>query len=193
MRKVQIGAGYNLLPGWLNCDVQSESSQVVYLDATKPFPFPDKSIDCIFSEHMIEHIDYDSALSMLSECRRVMRPGGTLRIATPNVLRLVSLFKSDLLDAERAYITWGLRVNVHSAMGSPACLLLNNLMRGHGHEFLYDPETLISMMHHVGLHTALLCAVGESQHDHLRGIESHGKRIGKEQNVFESMVVEATA
>jgi hypothetical protein len=37
VRKLQIGAGPNDLPGWLNTDIMPEKEQA-FLDATKPFP-----------------------------------------------------------------------------------------------------------------------------------------------------------
>jgi methyltransferase family protein len=40
---------------------------ILHLDATKPFGLPDNSFDFVFSEHMIEHISYIDAMSMLRE------------------------------------------------------------------------------------------------------------------------------
>src|SRR5438477_50522 len=79
------GAGFNSLPGWLNTDLEPKSASVIYLDAAKPLPFAYSTFDYIFSEHVIEHIPYPQGLSMLKECFRVIKPGGTIRIATPNL------------------------------------------------------------------------------------------------------------
>src|SRR5512133_1171766 len=85
VRKLQIGAGPTQLPGWLCTDIDPRSDEAVYLDATRRFPFEDGTFDYVYSEHMIEHITWLQGLSMLKECRRVMRPGGTLRVATPDL------------------------------------------------------------------------------------------------------------
>src|SRR5262249_49553943 len=42
VRKLQVGSGEFSLPGWLNTDIDPVWGQA-YLDATKPFPFPDSS------------------------------------------------------------------------------------------------------------------------------------------------------
>lgn len=47
------------------------------------YPFPDKSIDYIFSEHMFEHLKLTEAVKMLKECRRVLKKNGVLRITLP--------------------------------------------------------------------------------------------------------------
>ena len=45
-------------------------------------PFKDSSFDCVISSQVIEHIPYDE--SLFSEMRRVLTPGGTLIIGTPD-------------------------------------------------------------------------------------------------------------
>lgn len=45
-------------------------------------PFKDNSFDCLISSQVIEHIPYEEPL--FSEMRRVLRPGGTLIIGTPD-------------------------------------------------------------------------------------------------------------
>ena len=42
VRKLQIGAGENSKPGWLNTDIEPLAGQA-YLDAGRPFPLPDRS------------------------------------------------------------------------------------------------------------------------------------------------------
>jgi dolichol-phosphate mannosyltransferase len=45
-------------------------------------PFKDGSFDCVISSQVIEHIPYDEVL--FTEMRRVLRPGGTLILGTPD-------------------------------------------------------------------------------------------------------------
>jgi len=48
-RKLQIGTGLHDLPGWLNTDIAPRPGQV-YLDATRPLPFPDGSFGYVYAE-----------------------------------------------------------------------------------------------------------------------------------------------
>src|SRR4051812_41800883 len=77
IRKLQLGAGGIVYPGWLNTDIEPGPGKV-YLDATKPFPISDGAIQYIFGEHVIEHLSYDDGLLMLRECYRVLAPGGKI-------------------------------------------------------------------------------------------------------------------
>src|SRR6266849_4413296 len=55
VRKLQLGAGDVELPGWLNTDIEPLGRETYYLDATQRFPMPDRSINYIFAEHVVEH------------------------------------------------------------------------------------------------------------------------------------------
>ncbi len=46
--------------------------------------FEDNSISFIFSEHFLEHLFLDEAISLLRECRRILRPRGIMRIVVPD-------------------------------------------------------------------------------------------------------------
>jgi predicted SAM-dependent methyltransferase len=95
VRKLHIGCGSHILPGWLNSDYFTRSSDILHLDATRPFPFNDDEFDYIFSEHMIEHISYSQGFLMLTECFRVLKRNGQIRISTPDLSFLVDLHKEN--------------------------------------------------------------------------------------------------
>ena len=52
IRKLQIGAGHDDYPGWLNTDVEPGPGEV-YLDATKRFPVADGSFHYIFGNRSL--------------------------------------------------------------------------------------------------------------------------------------------
>lgn len=76
VRKLHIGCGSNTIAGWLKSDFKPVSNKILHLDATKRFPFENDMFDCIFSEHMIEHVSYTNGFEMLSECQRVLKNNG---------------------------------------------------------------------------------------------------------------------
>ncbi|HEX5132400.1 MAG TPA: methyltransferase domain-containing protein [Candidatus Krumholzibacteria bacterium] len=56
-------------------------------------PFPDASFDRITMVETFEHIFHDDRPGALSECRRVLRPGGRIVLSTPNHASAVERFK----------------------------------------------------------------------------------------------------
>ncbi len=85
VRRLRFGSGRHIDVAWLSADLIPLSRKIVYMDARKPLPLPSDSFDFIVCEHMIEHVDLPSARSLLSEFARVLRQGGVLRIATPDL------------------------------------------------------------------------------------------------------------
>ena len=117
-RLLNLGGGGNLIEGALTVDLDPRADS--YVNVTKPLPFASASIDLILLEEVIEHVDKAMGLALLRECRRVLKAGGTIRIATPDL---------DWLGA-------GI-VN-----GSVPCDLLNETFYDHGHAYIYSRAEL---------------------------------------------------
>jgi len=68
-------------------DPTTEPARMFFLqhDGTQRFPFRDGRFTWIIAEHFIEHIPYKAAIGFLAEARRLLAPGGTLRISTPDL------------------------------------------------------------------------------------------------------------
>jgi predicted SAM-dependent methyltransferase len=192
-RGLHIGAADFVLENWFNTDLDPRLPGVYYLDATQPLPFPDHSFDLVFSEHMIEHIPFAAGRKLLAECRRVLRPSGIVRIATPNLRNILALVSNRDAGAE-SYLTWAVQTfNLPSDPFPKASIVVNNFFRAWGHQFLYDPETMRRAMEEAGLRDIVEQSVGGSAHPALRRLERHGRAIGETINDFETMVFEATA
>lgn len=190
VRMLQLGSGPHLLPGWLNTDVEPWLKGHVYLDAAKPFPLPDRAFDFIFTEHMIEHLSYEGGAAMLGECFRVLKPGGKLRVATPNLASLAALFAAPKTSPQQQYIERMSRVYFPAAPPHE-CFVLNGMFYNWGHRFIYDPLTLRRLLEDAGFRDVTQESVGESADPRLRGLEFHGQQIGEAHNRLETMVFEA--
>jgi ubiquinone/menaquinone biosynthesis C-methylase UbiE len=57
-------------------------------------PFGDGSFDKVVAADVTEHLDDETLRGMLTECRRVLVPGGTLSIHTPNPKHLIERLKA---------------------------------------------------------------------------------------------------
>ena len=190
-RKLQIGAGHNPLPGWLCTDIAPVHPGIAFLDATQPFPLPDSTFDLVSSEHMIEHIPYAAGLFMLGECHRILRPGGRIRVATPDLQVLLALNTAEPAPMQQRYLRW---ITERFLPGRPCrpSFVINNAFRNWGHQFLYDAEILAEALAQKGFVQVTRQAPGKSAEPALQGLEVHGDHIGDQDlNAFETMVFEA--
>jgi predicted SAM-dependent methyltransferase len=129
--KLHLGSGPVSLDGWVNIDLDAPTADML-LDLRQPLPFADGSVTHVFSEHVIEHIEYAEALSLLKEVRRVLAPSGVVRITTPDLAWLVLNYVGGVTGG------WGALWQP----GAPA-RLINEGLRSWGHCFVYDrPEML---------------------------------------------------
>ena len=191
-RKLQIGSGYNLLPGWLNTTLYPFAPGAVYMNACLPFPMPDDCFDFVFSEHVIEHLEFEEAARMLGECHRILRAGARIRLATPDLAQIIALYTQPEADAQRQYIRW-IMDNFRSHVGEykPAHAI-NQSFHGWRHKFIYDEATLIKALQDAGFVDVERVQTGQSGDASLRGIEQHGKYVGSEEAMrYETMVFEA--
>lgn len=191
IRKLHLGCGENILNSWLNSDFSPHFDEILHLDVTDTFPFSNDTIDYIFSEHMIEHISYLNGLTMLSECYRVLRNNGKIRISTPDLQFLVDLYKDDKSQLQREYIDWASDAFIKSAPYSDAIFVINNFVRDWGHLFIYDEKTLRASMEKVGFTEIIRCDLNESKHEPLRNLENE-KRMPEGFLMLESFTLEGT-
>ena len=70
-----------------------------YLDVTRPLPYPDASFEAAFGSHVLEHLTPAEGEAMLAELRRVLQPGGVLRLAVPDLDRVVAGYDPAAPDA----------------------------------------------------------------------------------------------
>jgi len=156
--KLHIGCGQVNLRGWINVDNQQYPGVDRVLDVTQGLPFSD--LENIFAEHFIEHLAYDDAARFLSECRRVLRPEGILRLSTPN-------------------LDWVWMTHYHLGSWSDAsqqvgdCFNLNKAFRGWGHQFLYNREALRETLMSAGFGEIEYVSYGQSRHGELQNLEKH--------------------
>lgn len=189
-RCLQIGCGKNLIPDWLNADYSPRFHEVIYMDATKPFPFPDNSVDYIFAEHMIEHVTYTDGQKMLKECHRVLKPSGRIRVSTPN-LNNIALLMSRPVTAECAnYIRQVSAKYIPLNKRHLPGFVVNNFFWDFWHWFVYDPDTLSQALEEAGFLPERQLISGVSTVPKLCELEHHHLAVGSDIDAFETMIFE---
>ncbi len=120
--RLNIGCGKKLLPEpWINCDIVSPENIRVTEQIAKngcafkkidilDLKFDDCSVDEIYASHVLDHLSRNEELDKaLSECYRVLKQGGILRVAVSDFEKTVKMY-SEGIDLERL---WGAIVGGH--------------------------------------------------------------------------------
>lgn len=177
MLKLNLGCGPHALPGWLNYDINgARRMDVVPIDlALGRLPHTDESVDFIFSEHFIEHINREQGARLVKECYRVLKQGGVIRISTPDLHALTKRYlRGEIIKIPGVW-----------EPKTPA-QMFNEGMRLWDHLFLYDGEEIADLLDEAGfsIRTFTGCDWHESDHEALRGLEVRPD--------YEDLIVEAT-
>lgn len=96
---LNLGCGSRYRADWVNVNFTSSGPGVIAANLREGIPFPDASFDVVYHSHFLEHIPKPIAGDFLKECRRVLKPGGIIRVVVPD---LEGLIRSYLLALENA-------------------------------------------------------------------------------------------
>lgn len=141
--RVHLGAGDHRLNGWTNVDLQPNVADVL-ADFTSPLPFRTGSVDLLHSEDLLEHLDGEAGKRLLADCYRVLRPGGVMRLLTPDLRALIDRVYQ---QREPRHLAW---CDTHLSARGP-CEALNMHLRMNGeHRFVYDEEHLTETLRAIG-------------------------------------------
>lgn len=197
--KLQIGCGLNLKKGWLNTDINPSTKEVVYLDATKKFPFEDNTFEFIFSEHVFEHLYFKDSCNMISECYRVLKPNGVLRIAVPKIDFLFEILSNPELPLHKEYTKWHCdkyytdvaEFFKNEKNANLEVYVINNFFKDWGHQVLHNFESIKKLLTMLKFTDVKNMTVGISEYKELSNIEQHHHIIPEKFNKLETLVIEA--
>jgi len=98
--KINMGCGWrDFGDGWISID-GGDYPHLNHKDVTK-LPYGDNTVDLIYSSHLIAYFDRQEIVPIFNEWKRVLKPNGILRIATPDFQSMSDLCAYDniALDA----------------------------------------------------------------------------------------------
>lgn len=179
MKRINFGAGGCRIDGWQNTDFDYPEGPD-RIDATKPLPFADDSVDVVFSEMMVEHLRPQQAWTFLEECYRILKPCGLIRIVIPDFSMTWRLKDPDWLRVNQ-----GVTGNNGSMRDQ-----MKSIIFAHGHQGLWNSELMRDVLEAIGFKGVAIHRAGESNRPQLCGLEQHHHSVGQAVAYSESGCVE---
>ncbi|HTK18631.1 MAG TPA: methyltransferase domain-containing protein [Mucilaginibacter sp.] len=94
---LNLGCGSHFNKLWVNIDFSKTGEGVIAHNLLNGIPFDDNMFEVVYHSHVLEHFPKDKAIDFILECYRVLKPGGIIRIAVPDLEQIVKNY-SRLLD-----------------------------------------------------------------------------------------------
>ncbi|NIP18342.1 MAG: methyltransferase domain-containing protein [Xanthomonadales bacterium] len=166
MTKINLGSGHWKLPGWVNVDLDLSGDPEVCADLSAGLPFRDAVAEFMHTEDFLDQLELEHAYGFLRECHRVLKPGGVLRVLTPDLETMARLYME---EPDRLRDLWCNFVGVPLSAGT-AGEVFNLGMRHAGHTFIYDAETFREVLSGCGF-DARRVAYNQSEKPELRSLD----------------------
>jgi predicted SAM-dependent methyltransferase len=96
--RLNWGCGEYPQPGWLNSDIKDVPGIDIVADLRTGLPLATDSMDYITSVHALPELPYPDLVPALTELRRVLKPGGVLRLALPDLERGIEAYQRGDMD-----------------------------------------------------------------------------------------------
>jgi predicted SAM-dependent methyltransferase len=92
-RRLNVGCGMDMKPGYLNVDFQDYHAPDVFADVRELADFPTGHFEEVFACDVLEHVGRTETPYTLAVWNRVLAPGGKLWIRTTSLMGLFELFR----------------------------------------------------------------------------------------------------
>ena len=193
--KVHVGCGGQELPGWINVD---NYPAPLAINLNWGLPLPDRSASYVFLSHLLEHLFYPvQSGQLLAEIRRVLTPGGIVRIVVPDIEQCIKAYvdkDEEFFAARRRHWTWlpPDMTHLESFLAYAGAGPTPEYLFEH-HKFGYDFETLKRCLDRAGFASVRRCAYQRSPHAPLRVDHASSNASAKHGEQHYSLFVEAQA
>jgi predicted SAM-dependent methyltransferase len=179
--KVNLGCGPFPTQGWVNIDnsltvrlahlplatrlpgrkeyVETVRSEKVRYGTAFKTGLPDKSVEVLYTSHMLEHLDRREAKIFLREARRVLRSDGVLRIVVPDLRKLIDGY---VAKGDADALMESLYIDLDKPVSTVQKMRHTFLTGFRLHHWMYDAESLQALLRKEGFVDLAVLEPGET-------------------------------
>jgi SAM-dependent methyltransferase len=106
VKALNLGCGHRAHPSWENLDLVPAMPIVRAHDLRKGIPYSDGTFDVVYHSHLLEHFPKQVGFGFLKECHRVMKSGGVVRVAVPDLEHIARTYLAALEKASLGLPGW---------------------------------------------------------------------------------------
>lgn len=99
MKLLNLEFGSTFHKDLINIDYVTNSEYILSHDLLKGIPLDHSSMDVIYHSHVLEHFSKKDGVNFIKECFRVLKRGGVIRIAVPDLEAIVKEYINNLESA----------------------------------------------------------------------------------------------
>jgi len=155
---LNLGCADHPRQGFFNIDLESTYADL-QLEPGAALPWDRGTVPGIYSAHLLERLDRNQGVRLLHECRRVLQPGGVLRLVTSDLQALLDDYLEHRAHPEAPGIGRGER--------------LNRALRQQA--WSWDSEELTRVCKMVGLEPVVGIGPGSSSDAKLDGLDADAR------------------
>lgn len=183
MKKIQFCCGTTKIEGWENHDTD--------VDIAKRLPFEDGTVDYIYIEHGIEHVTQKEAWDFLEECNRILKYGGKIRLAFPDIYQIV-LSESTAYNLFITGLAESLKMPFHQSASVKETM--RTMFLGLNHKSAWTAGLMRAFLEGTGFYYITSCKIAESPDRMLCNLEQHYKLdfCGLPMYTIETAILEGT-
>ena len=143
--RLEIGSGLTAKKdGFATSDL---SFKVDYpYDLRLGLPFPNESVDLIYSEHVLEHFSHEDLIFLLKDCCRVLKPSGTFSVAVPNTKIYLDAYLNPNEFDYTKYCSYDFGLSYKSKIDYVNYIFY----MGGEHRYMFDEDNILLILKDVG-------------------------------------------
>jgi len=134
----------------------AENSNILWANGIKRIPENDSTADAVYSSHMIEHIEKEDVVLFFKEVRRILKSGGIIRLAVPDIKLQAEKYIQDG-DADNFIETTSLtRKYPKTFIDKIKYLIIGD----RNHQWMYDGKSLCKLLSSAGFNEPCILEPG---------------------------------